>query len=239
MLDSLADRDDLTLVLGAGASRDAGLPDWRSLLRDLLRQGFEMDDNLRNDAADRADRVLVQATTTECATLARLLLGINTNQAIRTALYAQYGSNKVAPGFVMQKAAELAATYSEARLITTNWDDLAESALEDIGVDCRPIGPSGEMAPGAGTQLVHHVHGFVPQTGDVLGPVVFDERDYALLPAQALDPLNEALARDGTLLVGASMTGSKRRKCRIPQREGKVGAVRSDEVRALRRRDHG
>jgi hypothetical protein len=210
----------LNVVVGAGASMDAGLPGWRELLRTLLEEGIKRGG--RRAGPPPADRVAYETLAEDllstsdalfAGTAARLLLGRDRDNAVWRALYEDHGYS-VVPGRQLIALARLIFSFHGAvRVITFNWDDLLEIALREqqptsiAPQTIRPRGPGTLARPGKTTIPVQHVHGYIPRDGPTrIAPIILDERDFALAqPVQIT--LDKLLAdRNPTIFVGLSLT---------------------------------
>lgn len=134
----------LVLFVGAGVSRDAGLPDWRGLLRalavesDLLGTGgagaepdmtaFESLDP--RDAASLVERHLARVSDGSVSA------GLSGRSALLSALEAKVGA---VTRFGLTHA--LLASLPVKEVVTTNFDQLFEAAWR------RPGGPSASVIP--------------------------------------------------------------------------------------------
>lgn len=93
LLDSLGDSNVLTLFVGAGASADAGLPQWGRLVKTYLENGFReaIDTDLIDSSCDPAilaEQVLMQnRDVVAAASIGRYLHEDRRDDAIKSALY--------------------------------------------------------------------------------------------------------------------------------------------------------
>jgi len=102
----------LVLFIGAGASRDAGLPDWKSLLEDLDSSEYSAEQRKLVDQLDLRDR----ATLIERRLGSRRELVLNI-QKMFNAIDSSIGLTHA-----------LLASLGSQQAITTNYDDLFEQA---------------------------------------------------------------------------------------------------------------
>ncbi|MDQ3576198.1 MAG: SIR2 family protein [Actinomycetota bacterium] len=220
IVDTLGASDGLTIVVGAGSSRDAGLPSWRRLLENLLRTGFDvaqrqgrLPDDQRGE--DLARHVLDNYDTVASASIARLLHGAQRSRAIRTALYLGHVEPPV-PGRIAISIAHLAHAVPDVTIVTTNYDDLIEQAIDRriasvAARKSKPIVPVTNPLTYDRTQHipVFHLHGLLPYADDeqAVGPIVLDEQDYALATVRPPgEVLPDLLRGRPVLFIGASMT---------------------------------
>lgn len=221
LLDELATGGGLTLVIGAGASLDAGLPSWSSLLRTLLENGVQAEirrgaiDGETTNYEDFAARIIDGRDLVEAATIARLLHHDNRKQAIRTALYERQPGAPSA-GRIYRAVTSLCSLLgSKLRIVTTNYDDILERSInQSTAFTARAtiVGPDGSLIPSAryptGNVEVVHLHGLIPHEGDIEGTVILDEKDFSV---EAVRPPGHVLPEildpaEPTLFLGLSLT---------------------------------
>jgi SIR2-like domain len=211
-IEALAKVDRLTVFVGAGASREVGLPTWNELLRRLWSRAAST-----NGWIDVEDDVFAQlngfgalgaAERIQCS-----LTATDLTAAIREALYevptiggSVMGDAKdFQPGPISDEIAKLRQEFgSSVTLATTNYDQLLLKSLRENGLPDANSYCLGSKKPG-----VIHLHGVVgfedPDDGENV--VVLTERDY-LAPTNSgwrEDFLKEHLEHP-CLFVGASLT---------------------------------
>lgn len=222
VVERVGDADSLSMIVGAGASVDVGLPSWSLLLRTILEKAIQ-DEGARDGSRfpdmspgwyeREAARVLDNADAVSAATVARLMLGAGINDQIRAAMYGsrQY---RVKPGRMALAIARLLRTFSkDARLATTNYDDLLEYAIaQTFGWDRTRVsstGPDGVFTQNAGEFVVKHLHGMlgVAEETPRITPVVLDERGYSTTSPEVASALDELLQEPDrpVLILGASL----------------------------------
>lgn len=157
VLNAVGECDELTIVVGAGASMDAGLPSWHGLLLRLLETGFnpiiDHSDYREDKKAIEEDLAREWAEDSECpsvyeflahdllnrhdlraaATMARTLHEDSKDglgNAVYEALYDTAGQAPP-PGRIARSIAALATLFdgNKVRILTTNYDDLLERAI--------------------------------------------------------------------------------------------------------------
>jgi hypothetical protein len=216
LVDTVARADRLTLVIGAGASMDAGLPKWRDLVRTFLESGFEAakarhlvtqaHDVLAKDALDHLD-------TISAATLGRFLWGDQRDRRIADALYGTLTA-RPSPGRVAKAIVSLAhAMGSSLRIVTTNYDDILEHEIRQarqVPLRVRSTGVEGlDTLEDGGQDSVDicHLHGFAPYDEGPVGPLVLDDQDFALSPVRPPGEILPTLLDDSpTIFLGLSMS---------------------------------
>lgn len=193
--------NELTLVLGAGVSRGAGMADWNALLDALLvaliNQKLSTD---RAISKDDLEFISKQYRNVEGGN-GPLLFARYIRKGMQQSLVAQpefflkavtdtlYNSRDKQKGDTSGLLQELARMCIPRRggscirgVITYNFDDLLEKHLEQNGTEYRPIFHEGETA--SKNELpIYHVHGFLPRdrdkyTGIDKSLLVFSEEGY-------------------------------------------------------------
>jgi hypothetical protein len=166
LIERFAEANEMTLIVGAGASMEADLPNWPELIERLLTRVAEDNRQLTSDKArrdwvaqtiDRED-LLGAAAVVEAMDVSPL------DELIPEELYGEGGPGAFGPGPIAEQVAHLRACYgSSLEILTTNYDDLLEQALIDAGT------PAGRIRSycldrrpetrAANTVAVTHLHG--------------------------------------------------------------------------------
>ena len=139
----------LTLFLGAGVAKPAGLPDWKRLLNLLAKERIspaELPAFARLSELDRA--ALIEQ---------RLAPGETMGAA--TARVIVEHSRKIAVGHA------LLASLPVDEVVTTNYDDLFERASVVVGRPCARI-PGGQVGPGQ--RFILKMHGCVSRPSSIV-----------------------------------------------------------------------
>lgn len=206
---SLARAKRITVFAGAGVGTEAGLPDWFALVRELL---LSAPSHQRTEASVRtawADAVLAQGLPQVAAVAAALhheVLGT----AVARELSRLGGLDDAAPGPIAEQIALIKDTWGrDARIITTNYDPLIESALRR-NRPARLVRSYivGRRAEPNGVASVTHLHGHIVN-GQPNGQLVLSEEDYHLMQdARAWQEVfvAELLRASVCVFVGASFT---------------------------------
>lgn len=195
------------ILLGAGASVAAGLPDWDGLAAELLvRSGAIADEKTAHAFLARQDPALA-------AEAAKIAAGPRWNEVLRAALYET--ARDIAPAPLHDAAAQFAKDKppEQIGLFTLNFDDLLEAAVRDVLAESgRDVGitPRGEAAPRArrGHYAVHHLHGFFGPDSPTADSVIltlseFNQLGLAAHPWQVA-ALQESLQHGPLILAGTS-----------------------------------
>lgn len=207
----------LTLIVGAGASMEAGLPSWEALVQRLLTRAAR-----ERELLDLEDESAVARWEAEAArdgylgtvAIVDALAGGERDRWIAEELFrppiggAAAGPSDYQPGPISRQVALLAERLGERlRIITLNYDDLLEQALRDAGLTPRAI-TSSDHRHAAGEIPVFHVHGYFGRDGGPTGQIVLSERDYQdMLTGKSWqdDLVRTALRDSTTVFVGTSL----------------------------------
>lgn len=185
LLESLresAQRDRLTLVLGAGASRSVGLPSWPELVQALVARVFAKDDDLRQRMAVFLDGGLSDPLRQVSALEHVLALRSSLLGDVRACLYADYD-----PSLELQLleplCTHLLMSTSQVAIynvISYNFDNTLEKCLERLGGSCTVVHDAAGYARVDRGLKVYHPHGFLPMAASAedRSEVVFAEQDY-------------------------------------------------------------
>ena len=210
-INEIASSGDLSLLVGAGVSVEAGLPNWESLVDGLLievagREGIE-------DGAQRkafSDHIRVQYGNLTAASVAQASLGREgLIGAVRNTVYrgARFHAQ---PGLLAKHIAFLLAMHPSVTVATTNYDSLLELAVDGLRIDLKSIArTSPAPEPPDGMVQIVHLHGLLPPEGALEGDLILGERDYAEMQRTSSwqeDFVREKLARTKCLFVGSSLS---------------------------------
>jgi hypothetical protein len=178
----LAVAEQLTLVVGAGVSRDAGLPDWAELVQRLLRRTAENRSGLdaEGEAAWIGETIKRDQYLGAAAVVAALRTGEVLETWIAQEVYEGKGSSAWAPGPIAREIAYLVDVFERGpRILTLNYDDLLEQAIADqFNEEVRTIAAEDHASPAGGELCVTHLHGYTGRDG-TFGPLVISEDQYA------------------------------------------------------------
>ncbi|GEM_PF-1888706 len=211
--------DDVVFFLGAGVSKDAGLPSWDELLRSLnvsiieSKIPFKLSEKQKEEILSLLTE-LQSGTPLVTASYIRKALDSEFLEEIRKALY------KGVKRITEQKQLEAIAKASRPligklgikAIITYNFDDLLEQHLERKNIDYKSIYREGDFEIPT-KRPIYHVHGFVPSKSENYsqlekGLLVFAEDGYHTLQNDPYSWSNlvqlKALRESTCVLVGLS-----------------------------------
>lgn len=198
----------MSVLLGAGASAAAGLPDWDKFAVDLLTASGAITDR------DTARAFLSGQDPAIVAEAAKNAASKNWCSVLNASLY---GDEPIAPAPLHTATAALAVHrgHDAISLFTLNYDHLLEVALHQVLQDTAQtsnssVFPRASARPRAdrGSYEVHHLHGYFPPNAESAESVVLTLSDYNKLghqqtPWQAA-ALAEALQKGPLILAGTS-----------------------------------
>ncbi|SFT79004.1 SIR2-like domain-containing protein [Geodermatophilus amargosae] len=197
----------VSVLLGAGASAAAGLPDWDSLATQLLQLSGTIDDE------ETARAFLARQDPALAAEAARAASG-DWLDLVRRALYPE-ALGEPEPAALHFAVAALAAQrpVGEVGLFTLNFDLLLERALEDAleevgsAAGIHPRDTEEDRAPRHSYE-VHHLHGYLGRAPEEAGSIVLTLSDFTALSAEPrpwqVAELQNALSHGPLLLAGTS-----------------------------------
>jgi hypothetical protein len=223
--------DRLSLFLGAGTSVDCGIPTWKTLITNLALQ--MVDEQTPKDAqyATRGMSVterleiasaLVRSQDSSPLLVARYLqnsLGSDFEQKLHEVLYQSVkppneNSLIAAISRLCRPSRQRAGVFA---VVTYNFDDLLETALNADEIKCRPIFREGTF-PDSDELPIYHVHGRLSQTGEseTNSRLVFSEESYFALQSDHYSWANfeqlKLLRETTCLLLGISGTDPNLRR---------------------------
>lgn len=227
-----------SLMLGAGVSSSAGLPDWDTLLNSLF-VSMLTDDGLaekktENDQISSIVRRLREIDGPSALMLARYLRkGLSSGSAVEQSkfidsvtnqLYALRDKRFSINSPLIRAIANLCTpsrTGARVRsVLTYNFDDLVERELQERGLSFKSIYEEIDLA-GPEDLPVYHVHGFLPEDRSSYpnidqSTLVFSEEGYHQIYGEAYHWSNliqlNSLKETACLMIGLSLTDPNLRR---------------------------
>lgn len=213
--------DKSTFFLGAGVSMDAGGPSWEELLRKILRRFKKMG---RKGDFDKvydwcgmspiimgryaASNKKILNDVSEYLRRYVLYKGVNENESelIKVICEAVKGNNDDERVVLSGKVDSI---------ITYNYDDLLETALEHQGVSVARIYLKGRNH--RNELPVYHVHGLIPKVNNgIISTPILGEKEYHQIYKESYHWSNveqlHALDRNTCFFIGMSMTDPNLRR---------------------------
>lgn len=198
--------NQLTLVCGAGVSRDSSIPDWNDLLVNILNEVFFRSIELQESKPEISGKDLLPLLPQSNLILGkylRLILKDEFDKMIQKHLYLHYNQDREFEPWVqgtepinyaletdmMKAIVELARPKRRGKrlesIINFNFDDLIEGALTKHHIEYCSIWKEGQTH-GIDELPIYHVHGFLPNKRNFEEPnLVFSEEAYH---SQFIDP---------------------------------------------------
>lgn len=190
--------NQLTLVCGAGVSRDSSIPTWNELLVNILNDVYSNDNdlNIENKVTAESLLSLMPQSNLILGKYLKIILKDNFNKTVQKHLYKDYNffyeCEPINPNLetnMMKAIVELSRPKRSGKrlesIITFNFDDLIEGALSNHHIEHISIWKEGQ-AYGVDALPIFHVHGFLPNKRDIEEPnLVFSEEAYH---SQFIDP---------------------------------------------------
>ena len=209
-----------TFFLGAGVSMDAGGPSWTELLRNILshfKRIGSTDFDKVYDACGLSAIILGRYAVSEEKNLNNL-----SNYLQRCVLYHNVDSDKselinaICEAVIGEQEDEyIVAKGRLDSIITYNYDDIVETALEKKGVSVARIYLKNKNH--RNEFPVYHVHGLIPQENQgIVSTLILSEREYHEMYKEAYNWSNveqlHALDRNSCFFIGMSMTDPNLRR---------------------------
>lgn len=210
-----------TFFLGAGVSMDAGGPSWKELLRKILRHfkriGSKTDFDKVYDACGLSAIILGRYAVSDRKNLKSLSKYLQ-----RYVLYHNVdpGKSELINAICEAVIGEQEDKYIVAKgrldsIITYNYDDIVETALEKRGVSVARIYLKNRNH--RNEFPIYHVHGLIPQENQgIVSTLILSEREYHEMYKEAYNWSNieqlHALDRNTCFFIGMSMTDPNLRR---------------------------
>lgn len=211
---TIANQKNNVLFLGAGVSISAGMPSWKALLKGLmsevkmlkgesLKAFSELDTHIYTECGDSN---LIMARYLETA------IQLSDKKADFTQLIQKHLYSKEHSSDLLTDLALIIKFHKADEVITYNFDDILEQELVNNGlketIHFTSIARDAEVAD-HNNMPIYHVHGIIPENGDVTDKVVFSEDIYHDRYRNAFHWSNieqlHALSRKHCFFVGLSM----------------------------------
>ncbi|MGH9278273.1 MAG: SIR2 family protein [Acidimicrobiales bacterium] len=211
-IEDLARSDRVTVLAGAGASMEIGLPSWEGLVLALLDN--VVDARGWTEDAERFRNFALGSGLLATAEIITALVGPRAMPAaIKRHLYGDTDPAGLLPGPLARGIAAVQHEFGPGtRVATTNYDEVLEAALRE-----RPTGQrwwahvrssvEPDVAVSADTVTVTHLHGLLGRRDR--GTIVLAEGDYQRMQLDRSwqeEWMVDALRTTTCLFVGASMT---------------------------------
>ena len=177
------DKDNIVLFLGAGASYDAKIATWDTLITDLLielidkelaENNIQMEDQYKNIIAAEISKQNGASPLLQTRFI-RTGMPENFGELVRKILY----KNSLNSSDLLKQIGQLCipnrGKVGVRAIVNYNFDDLVEKSLDSLDIRYRSIYDEG-MIPNSSELGIYHVHGFLPQE-----PSGYDDQENTLL----------------------------------------------------------
>jgi hypothetical protein len=208
VLERLAsDAGRLTLIVGAGASMEAELPSWPTLIRRVLERVAE---RYPNEIRDAWQRTIESEGLLAAGAVAKALTESDEDfrNLLRFALYGTRNPSSYVPQALAQQVAWMKRELGSTVVVATgNYDGLIEEALRELGVETHSYVRWREEP--ADSAAVYHLHGRLIPSHPATGRLVLSEDDYAQVQHAGSWQdrfMRDALENSTCLFVGLSMS---------------------------------
>ena len=209
---------NLTLLCGAGISKDAGIPDWNTLIKTLLGKIFKTDnDTSNNDSYSNIFQEYFNPSPLIMAQYLQNSLGNDFQKYLREVLYKESPLTCDVIEAISELARPQRSRKSLNAIITYNFDDLIEQRLKSNSINYKSIYKEGQRFE-TSELPIFHVHGFLPKNNDLHSnsEIVFSEDAYH---TQFIEPFSWSnlvqlnyLTQNLCVLVGLSLTDPNLRR---------------------------
>lgn len=238
----------LTLICGAGVSIASGIPDWETLIYDVMETAFKF----RLSSAEKKEfKKNFPESNLIIGEYLKLQLGKNFTKTVQDCLYSKASATKLFSALVLSivRLADPAVGVGGLEsIVTTNFDSILEYAFKIYRINYRAIYKAG-MPLEHGELPIYHVHGYLPKARTVAdAELVFSEDEYH---TQFIEPYKwsnltilHKLMENSCLFVGHSLTDPNIRrllditKRNVPSKDNRHAIIKAlPKTKAPRLRD--
>lgn len=204
-----------SFILGAGVSVDAGSPSWDELLKQIMDGVAGHYPLTGTDYSNINSRCGWSALITARYVVDGYFKDDDLIQKMRSIIYKNKKCNYNNSPTAIPLIAEITKVCNVESLLTFNYDEFVEEALDKIGVKYVPVYGKGAIADDE--KPIYHIHGYISRyKGRIDSYPVLSEREYHRLYSDDFHWSNvellHALTRNTCFLVGLSMSDPNLRR---------------------------
>ncbi len=209
------------LILGAGASIEAGIPNWADLINKMLISSFSdhFEDEKYQVSSGGWTKIIHHLSNNDLLFEASLLRSImpdhlEFNKILHDALYQDYNPNIKQSTALLISIKQICYDNPQIKILTFNYDNLLENILERNNIkyhsiNCMDVDSLNSSKPGCVN--IYHLHGYVPYNEPVTNtPVILSREDYSSLMngefKRTNTVINDTLYEKTSLIVGLSLS---------------------------------
>lgn len=221
-------KGNFSLLLGAGVSCSAGLPNWGTLLNSLyanfVNKTFN-DDVIENDTIEAITDKFIEINNSSTLAVARYLkAGLSQKDddalflsAVKEALYNSPKTSSLLIESITNLCIPKRSGAKVKSIITYNFDDLIEESLDKVKLEYKTIHKDEEQHD-SDELPIYHVHGFIPSRGEIDKDVslIFSEEAYHKVYSEPYHWSNlvqlATLRENNCLMIGLSLSDPNLRR---------------------------
>jgi hypothetical protein len=206
---------DITLIVGAGASMEADLPSWPTLIQRLLSTVADARADLPSSEAKHqwAEHTMDGDGLLGAGAIVEVMADAPLDRLVPEALYGPEGAPGYLPGPIAKQVAYLRGCFGERlEILTTNYDDLIEEAVAEAGtarfrvrsyIQDRSLDQRAD-----GTVAVIHLHGLAGRQAAPKAIVLTEEEYHRMQRGTSWQErlVTRRLQESTCLFVGMSLT---------------------------------
>lgn len=212
LIERFGDAERVSLVVGAGASMEASLPSWRDLIIRLLRRVASENPVLTSAGAEEewVRCTLAREDLLASGAVVEVMARDDLDEMLPRELYGPAGPGSYEPGPIAEQIAYLKGHFGDdLAILTTNYDDLIERALEKSGIPRGRIKSYVTRRRRLPTDAVPvtHLHGFAGRVGSPKQLVLTEEHYHRMQRGSSWQEryMTDCLENSMCLFIGTSL----------------------------------
>jgi len=212
LIDRFANAGEVTLIVGAGASMEASLPSWSTLIERLLRR-IAADHPLLSTPELKEEWIastLRHEDLLAAGAIVEVLAPAGLPTLLPEELFGEDGPAAYEPGPIGREVANLRARFGRRlTILTTNYDDLIERALLASGIPAKNIKSYVRRTPPPPESVaVTHLHGYAGRVGKPRRIVLTEEHYHRMQRGSSWQEeyVTDRLENSVCLFIGTSLS---------------------------------